>query len=77
MEIQAKEAQQLTDYFAANVKELLDKGVKITEVKKMAAEFAIMPADGSYKVTFGDAEFEAYFKAFLRPKLVEMLFEGK
>jgi V/A-type H+-transporting ATPase subunit E len=59
------------------VKELLDKGVKITEVKKMAAEFAIMPADGSYKVTFGDAEFEAYFKAFLRPKLVEMLFEGK
>ena len=77
VEIQAKEAQQLTDYFAANVKELLDKGVKITEVKKMAAEFAIMPADGSYKVTFGDAEFEAYFKAFLRPKLVEMLFEGK
>jgi hypothetical protein len=27
-----------------------------------------------YKITFGDAELLAYFKEFLRPKLVEMLF---
>lgn len=74
VEIQTKDAQELTNYFTAQAKELLDKGVKITEVKKMATDFAILPEDGSYKVTFGDAEFEAYFKAFLRPKLVELLF---
>lgn len=74
VEIQTKNAEALTAYFAANAKALLDKGVKITEVKKLATEFALLPEDGSYKVTFGEAEFEAYFKAFLRPKLVEMLF---
>lgn len=74
VEIHTKDAQVLTDYFAAHAKALLDGGVKITEVKKMTTDFAILPEDGSYKVTFGDAEFEAYFKAFLRPKLVEMLF---
>ena len=36
--------------------------------------FTISPADGSYKVNFGEEEFENYFKDFLRPQLVEMLF---
>jgi V/A-type H+-transporting ATPase subunit E len=36
--------------------------------------FSISPADGSYKVNFGEEEFENYFKDFLRPQLVEMLF---
>ena len=30
--------------------------------------------DGSYKVNFGEAEFEAFFKSFLRPQMVELLF---
>jgi len=36
--------------------------------------FTIQPADGSYKVSFGKEEFEDYFKSFLRPQLVQMLF---
>ena len=36
--------------------------------------FTVSPADGSYKVNFGEEEFMNYFKAFLRPQLVEMLF---
>ena len=38
------------------------------------ASFTIVPADGSYKVSFGEDEFVAFFKEFLRPGLVEMLF---
>ena len=38
------------------------------------ASFAIAPADGSYKIHFGEAEFVEYFKEFLRPQLIEMLF---
>ena len=45
---------------------------KKTEGKK--ASFSIIPADGSYKVTFGEDEFIEFFKEFLRPQLVEMLF---
>ena len=37
--------------------------------------FTISPADGSYKVNFGEEEFENYFKGFPSvPQLVEMLF---
>ena len=52
----------------------LDKGVKIEQVNGKPASFTILPADGSYKVSFGEAEFVAFFKEFLRPALVEMLF---
>ena len=72
--IEAKDAEALKKYFAANVKGLLDKGVKIAEVKGIKTDFAIQPAKGGYKLTFGDAEFIAYFKEMLRPQLVEELF---
>ena len=72
--IEAKDAKALTDYFIANAKELLNKGVSINEVKGLKTDFAIAPAQGGYKITFGNDEFIAYFKEFLRPKLVELLF---
>ncbi|NDP19476.1 MAG: hypothetical protein GZ091_00130 [Paludibacter sp.] len=72
--IQAKDAKALTEYFVSNAKELLNNGVKITEANGIKADFDINSAKGGYKITFGDDEFIAYFKEFLRPKLVEMLF---
>ena len=72
--IQTADAASLTQYFAKQAKELLSKGVQIEQVNGKTAAFAIMPADKGYKVQFGEAEFAAYFKEFLRPKLVEMLF---
>lgn len=72
--IEAKDAEALKKYFAANAKALLDKGVKIVEVKGIKADFTVQPAKGGYKLAFGDAEFIAYFKEMLRPQLVEMLF---
>ena len=72
--ISTAEAEQLKKYFTAKVKALLDKGVSIQQVNGMKALFSISPADGSYKVNFGEEEFENYFKEFLRPQLVEMLF---
>ncbi len=72
--ISAADAEGLKKYFASNAKALLDKGVKIEQVNGAKALFSISPADGSYKVNFGEEEFENYFKDFLRPQLVEMLF---
>lgn len=72
--IQTSDAKALTTYFEANAKELLNKGVKIEQVNGKNASFSISPADGSYKVSFGEDEFIAFFKDFLRPQLVEMLF---
>ena len=72
--VEAKDAEALKKYFAANAKALLDKGVKIAEVKGIKTDFTVQPAKGGYKLAFGDAEFIAYFKEMLRPRLVEMHF---
>lgn len=72
--ISTEDAEALKKYFAAKVKDLLDKGVKIEKVNGMDTLFSVSPADGSYKVNFGEEEFENYFKAFLRPQLIDMLF---
>lgn len=72
--IETKDAEALKKYFAANAKGLLEKGVKISEVKGIKTDFTIQPAKGGYKLAFGDAEFIAYFKEMLRPQLAELLF---
>ena len=72
--ISSSEADSLKSYFAAKAKALLDKGVTINKVNGKDTLLTIAPADGSYKVNFGKEEFETYFKNFLRPQLIEMLF---
>ena len=72
--ISTADAEGLTKYLAAKAKDLLDKGVKIEQVNGIKTLFSVSPADGSYKVNFGEEEFMNYFKEFLRPQLVEMLF---
>ena len=72
--ISTADADGLKKYFAAQAKALLDKGVKKEQVNGNKTLFTVSPADGSYKVNFGEEEFMNYFKEFLRPQLVEMLF---
>ena len=74
IEIKAQDADALKKFFTAQAKDLLDKGVKITQVNGQAAEFSIQPADGSYKVNFGTDEFMNWFKSMLRPQLAQTLF---
>ncbi|MDR1115230.1 MAG: hypothetical protein LBL33_03615 [Tannerella sp.] len=72
--IRTAEANALKRYFEANTKDLLDKGVKIEQVNGKATAFTLTPADETYKISFGEGEFVTYFKEFLRPQLIELLF---
>jgi V/A-type H+-transporting ATPase subunit E len=72
--IETADADALKKYFAANAKGLLDKGVKVSEVKGIKTDFAIVSEKGGYKLAFGEKEFVAYFKEFLRPQLIDLLF---
>jgi len=72
--ISTSDAEELKKYFGVKAKNLLDKGVEIKQVNGIKTLFSISPADGSYKVNFGEEEFMNYFKEFLRPQIVEMLF---
>lgn len=72
--ISTEDAESLKAAFAKEAKALLDNGVKIEQVNGQKSAFTIQPADGSYKVNFGEAEFTEYFKNFLRPQLIDMIF---
>lgn len=72
--ISAADAEGLRSYFMAKAKNLLDSGVTISQTNGKAAEFSVQPADGSYKVNFGQEQFENWFKSMLRPQLVDVLF---
>ncbi|MCD7964087.1 MAG: hypothetical protein LUF90_11230 [Rikenellaceae bacterium] len=44
----------------------LDKGVK--------SGFRVAPKDGGYYISFSDADFDALFKEFVRPKVAKLIF---
>jgi V/A-type H+-transporting ATPase subunit E len=73
--IRTSDKKALTDYFEANAADVLNKGVRIEQVNGKSASFTLAPADGSYKISFGEEELIHYFKEFLRPQLIEKLFE--
>ena len=75
IKISTADAEGLKKFFAAQAKDLLEKGVKIEQVNGLKTLFSISPADGSYKVNFGEEEFGNYLKDFLRPQLVDLLFK--
>lgn len=72
-----KDKDAVINFFTAKAKELLDNGLTINSANNVKAGFQIGPKDGSYKVSFTEADFINFFKEFLRPKLVELLFEQK
>lgn len=72
--IGTSEAEALREYFEKNAKDLLQKGVQIEASKQIKAEFTISPVGQNFKITFGEEEFEAFFREFLRPELIRMLF---
>lgn len=74
MVVSVENKEELENYIKANAKSLLDKKLKIESINGVKTGFLIAPEDGSYKVKFGEDEFIAYFKEFLRPQIQKLLF---
>jgi V/A-type H+-transporting ATPase subunit E len=72
--ISTQDAEALKNYFNTKAKALLDKGITLEQINGKKHSFTIAPADGSYKINFGEEEFIEYFKEFLRPQLIDLLF---
>ncbi len=72
--IETADEAALTAFFKAKAAEELKKGLQIRQVNGNETDFTLAAADGSYKIQFGKQDFVEYFKEFLRPRLVEMLF---
>jgi V/A-type H+-transporting ATPase subunit E len=72
--IGAENAKTLNEYFKVHAQGLLEKGITIEQVNGKKHTFSIAPADGTYKMFFGKEEFIEFFKEFLRPQLIDLLF---
>jgi len=68
------EADELKTYFEIHAKEILDKGLTIEQVNGKKHSFIIAPVNGAYKINIGEDEFIEFFKEFLRPHLINLLF---
>ena len=64
-------------YFKGKAKKQIDKGVEIDFADNVKGGFKIGPKEGSYLISFADEDFENFFKTFLRPKLVQMLYNNE
>ncbi len=73
----ANDEKTLSDFFKKEAKQYIDKGITVKYDSSINSGFQIGPKDGSYKVSFTDKDFINFFKRYLRPKLVEMLFSAK
>ena len=69
-----KKQKEFEAYFKDKAKDLLNKGLEVDFDERVKGGFKIGPKDGSYLVSFSDEDFEHFFKLYLRPRLIEMLF---
>jgi V/A-type H+-transporting ATPase subunit E len=67
--------KELREYLENKAAKELNAGIEVKVSDRMKGGFSIGPADGSYKISFSEKDFENFFKAHLRPRTVEMLFD--
>jgi len=69
-----KQQKEFEKFFKSEAKNLLDKGLEVDFSENLKGGFRIGPKDGSYLISFTDKDFSNFFKSFLRPRLIELLF---
>ena len=69
--------KELDTFFQGKAKKLLDDGLELRFSEKLKGGFKIGPKEGGYTVSFSDEDFENFFQAYLRPRLIQLLFPEK
>ena len=69
--------KEFAKFFTAKSGEELNTNLELSFSDSIKGGFKLGPADGSYKISFSEEDFENFFKSYLRPKTVEMLYAGE
>jgi len=72
-----QEAAGVEQYFVQAAKELLNKGLVIKPDAEIKSGFQLVPKDVSDKISCTDRDFENFFREFLRPRLMKLLFASE
>ena len=66
--------KEFSKFFTEKSGKELNANLELSFSDSFKGGFKIGPADGSYKISFSDNDFENFFKTYLRPKTIEMLY---
>ena len=66
--------KELGTWFEKKAAAVMGEGVTVTFSRQIAGGFKIGPADGSYKISFADGDFESILTQYLRPATRKLLF---
>ncbi len=66
--------EEFVEQVRAAVVEKFGAGVEVVTDARVKVPLRIMAKEGGYYVSFTDADFQALFTAYLRPKVAQMLF---
>ena len=69
------EKKKFEAYFKGQAAKVLTKGVEIEFSERIKGGFKIGPKNGGYLISFSDEDFDNFFKTYMRPRLIQMLFE--
>ena len=69
--------KEFTKFFTAKSGKELNANLELSFSDTIKGGFKVGPADGSYKISFSEEDFENFFKSYLRPKTIEILYPGE
>ncbi len=69
--------KEFSSFFTAKSGKELNANLELSFSDSIKGGFKVGPADGSYKISFSEEDFENFFKSYLRPKTIEMLYPGE
>lgn len=73
----AADQQSLEKYFGTRLNQVLAGGVEVKFDDRIKGGFKIGPKDNSYLISFTDEDFQAFFRSFMRPRTINLLFGGE
>ncbi len=73
----AGKAAELEKAFKEAAAHELAGGIEVVTDGRVKVPFRIAPKEGNYYVSFTDSDFNALFESYLRPRIVEWLFDKK
>jgi len=69
--------KEFSSFFTEKSGKELNANLELSFSDSIKGGFKVGPADGSYKISFSEEDFENFFKSYLRPKTIEMLYPEK
>jgi V/A-type H+-transporting ATPase subunit E len=73
--LQVEDKDSLLKFFGSKADEILQNNIKVEQVNGLKTDFSIVSEKDGYKIKAGEEAFINYFKQFLRPQMIKLLFE--